>query len=182
MDTNNKKTKRQIKLPYHIENKVYKQYYKSVFSNEVLDELKEYYCSSYPYMDMGYIARYCQSNSNRLYGNSLFQYVQNYLEFLYGYKDFTDEFDEILISIKNMFDDRYLPTIKYMEKLDDYHYPGGHSGGSMSVCLNSLYRLIKTHHFVEEFIGEEKVTRCRMNMKYKRALWKQYCRLAFRVN
>ena len=104
-----------------------------------------------------------EKGSNILYGNELYQYVQNYLEFLYGYKDYTDEFTDIITSIKKTFTHSSgLPLFKYYELMDDYRYPGGHSGGSFSVCLGTLYRLI--------YINDNKISK-----KDKLSNWHKYC-------
>jgi len=153
-----------IVLPTILKEKVLKKYYKTKFSDEVMKELHDNYYTPIPYLDMGYIVRYCSDIGYILYGNILYQYVQNYLEFLYGYKDYTDGFTEIMISIKNTFKhSSSLPLFKYYEVMDDYRYPGGHSGGSFSVCIGTLYRLIS--------INDNK----KLSKKDKLANWYKYC-------
>ena len=132
-----------IVLPVCLQEKLLKKYYKTKFSNEVMKELRDNYYTPIPYLDMGYIVRYSPNANNIIYDNQLYQCVQNYLEFLYGYKDYTDEFTDIITSIKKTFKhSSSLPLFKYYELMDDYRYPGGHSGGSFSVCIGTLYRLI----------------------------------------
>ena len=57
----------------------------------------------------------------------------------------------------------YIPDFMYSESLDDYHYPGGHSGGSFSICVRTLYLLIK--------INEN----CLLSKQDKLAKWRKYC-------
>ena len=150
-------------LPYTLKEKVLTKYYKNKFSFEVLNELKEYYYSYIPYLDMGYVARYYLDIERILYSNALYQYVQNYLEFLYGYKDFTNEFTDIIKSIKNTFTHASsIPLFMYYEIMDDYRFPGDHSGGSFSVCLGTLHRLIK-------------INTSSMTKKEKIQHWREFC-------
>ena len=150
-------------LPYTLKEKVLTKYYKNKFSFEVLNQLKEYYYSYIPYLDMGYVARYYPDVERILYSNALYQYVENYLEFLYGYKDFTNEFADIIKSIKNTFThSTSIPLFMYYELMDDYRFPGEHSGGSFSVCLGTLYRLIK-------------INASQMNKKEKLRSWREFC-------
>lgn len=150
-------------LPYTLKEKVLTKYYKNKFSFEVLNELKDHYYSYIPYLDMGYIARYYPDVERILYSNALYQYVQNYLEFLYGYKDFTNEFNNIIKSIKNTFThSTSIPLFMYYELMDDYRFPGDHSGGSFSVCLGTLYRLIK-------------INASQMSKKEKLQSWREFC-------
>ena len=112
---------------------------------------------------MGYVARYYPDIERILYSNALYQYVQNYLEYLYGYKDFTNEFADIINSIKNTFNhSTSIPLFMYYELMDDYRFPGEHSGGSFSVCLGTLYRLIK-------------INASQMSKKEKLQSWREFC-------
>ncbi len=109
------------------------------------------------------MARYCPNVGRVLYGNGLFQYVQNYLEFLYGYKDFTEEYPEIINSIKkSATNSSGIPLFMYNEIMDDYHLPGGHSGGSFSLCLASLHHLIK-------------INTSHKSKKVKVQSWREFC-------
>lgn len=150
-------------LPLQLKERVFTIYFKNKFSSEVLNELLTDYSSDIPYLDMGYVARYCPDIERILYGNGLYQYVQNYLEFLYGYKDFTNEFTDIIKSIKQTFShSSSIPLFRYYEIMDDYHFPGGHSGGSFSVCLGTLHRLIK-------------INTSHMSKKEKLQSWREFC-------
>lgn len=163
VNMNDEMTKYSIVLPYCLKDKLLTKYYKQKFSNEVMKELRDNYYTPIPYLDMSYIVRY-SVNSGVLYGNDLYQCVQNYLEFLYGYKDYTEEFTQIITSIKNMYtNSRFIPDFMYSEVLDDYHYPGGHSGGSFSVCARTLYLLIN--------INDD----CLLSKKDKLTKWRKYC-------
>lgn len=164
VNMNEKMTEHRIDLPYCLKDKLLTKYYKQKFSNEVMIELQDNYYQPIPYLDMGYIVRYSKNNGNILYGNELYQCVQNYLEFLYGYKDYTEEFTQIIISIKNMYiNSGYIPDFMYSAVLDDYHYPGGHSGGSFSVCARTLYLLIKNNDD------------CLLSKQDKLTKWRKYC-------
>lgn len=150
-------------LPHQLKERVFTMYYKNKFSYEVLNQLKEYYHSDIPYLDMGYVARYCSDIGSTLYGNRLYQYVQNYLDFLYGYKDFTEEYPEIIKSIKSTFTRSCgIPVFTYYELMDDYRYPGVHSGGSFAVCISALHRLIK-------------INTGNISKKEKIQSWKKFC-------
>tara|TARA_B100000242_G_C42945610_1_gene438543 strand:- start:342 stop:956 length:615 start_codon:yes stop_codon:yes gene_type:complete len=163
VNINEKMNEYKIVLPYCLKEKLLTKYYKLKFSNEVMKELKDNYYSPIPYLDMGYVVRYCPDDRNILFGNELYQCVQNYFEFLYGYKDYTEEFTKIISSIKNMYlRSDFLPIFMYESVLDDYHYPGGHSGGSFSICARTLYHLIK--------INTKKISK-----KDKIASWIKYC-------
>lgn len=46
--------------------------------------------------------------------------------------------------------------------MDDYHLPGGHSGGSFSLCLASLHHLIK-------------INTSHKSKKVKVQSWREFC-------
>jgi hypothetical protein len=158
-----RQTKKVIVLPNCLKEKILSHNYKTKFSNEVMKELRDNYYTPIPYLDMGYVVRHCSDTGNMLYGNILYQYVQNYLNFLYGYKDYTDEFTEIIVSIKNTYKSVYSSSpFKYEELMDDYRYPGSHSGGSFAICRTTLYYLID--------INTKKISK-----KDKLSEWNKFC-------